>query len=90
MKDSALLLARRLLLVISILALLVTIPFVISPQLATEFGSLRVQRGGSYLCTDQYCSRYIVTVSARVAEAQPTPARTTWVSVALTTQPGQL
>jgi hypothetical protein len=67
MKDAALVLARRLLLVISIFALLVTIPFVISPQLATEFGSLRVQRGGSYLCTDQYCSRYSVGARGRGA-----------------------
>jgi formylglycine-generating enzyme len=31
----------------------------------------------------------VVTASARVAEVQPTPARTTWVSVAFTTQRGQ-
>jgi hypothetical protein len=67
MKDAALVLARRLSLVISIFALLVTIPFVISPQLATEFGSLRVQRGGSYLCTDQYYSRYSVGARGRGA-----------------------
>ena len=38
MKDPAL--ARRLLLVISIFPLLVTVPFVVSPQLAGEFGPL--------------------------------------------------
>ena len=38
MKDPAL--ARRLLLVISIFPLFVTVPFVIWPQLAAEFGSL--------------------------------------------------
>jgi hypothetical protein len=67
MKDAALVLARRLSLVISIFALLVTIPFVISPQLATEFGSLRGQRGESYLCTDQYYSRYSVGARGRGA-----------------------
>ena len=41
MNDAAVVLGRGLLLVISISRLLVTVPLVISRQLATEFGSLR-------------------------------------------------
>ena len=39
----------------------------------------RVNRGGSFLCTDQYCSRYMVGREARARSAQ---ARTIWDSAA--------
>jgi hypothetical protein len=39
----------------------------------------RVHRGGSFLCNDQYCSRYIV---ARVAKVRSTPAPIILVFVA--------
>jgi sulfatase modifying factor 1 len=37
--------------------------------------SKRVHRGGSYLCTDQYCSRYMVGTRGK---GRRVPARTTW------------
>jgi hypothetical protein len=39
----------------------------------------RVHRGGSFLCNDQYCSRYIV---GTVAKARSTPAPIILVFVA--------
>lgn len=37
----------------------------------------KVHRGGSFLCTDQYC---LVTSSAHVAKVKFPPARTIWDS----------
>lgn len=139
MRDHGFIVVRRLLLVTSIFPLLLTVPFLIWPQLAAEFGSLSSAQsmvgtlkdahrqsasnrrtaqtvwipGGEFSMgsddpqfldahpwhrvearpefrsasseEDRTCARTsiaIATASARVVEAQPTLAQTTWVFAA--------